>query len=74
MNEQNNPLKSEDETGVSAEINKEINKEIKAKWRYWLNIKSKKNKTLLILICIALAGLKIFTTVLTFEWLAGFFN
>ena len=70
MNEQNKPLKSEDETGVSAEINKEI----KAKWRYWLNIKSKKTKAFLILICIALVGLKIFTTVLTFEWLASLFN
>lgn len=70
MNEQKEPLKSKDEIGVSAEINKEI----KAKWRYWFNIKSKKTKAFLILICIALVGLKIFTTVLTFEWLASLFN
>ena len=52
----------------------EVKEEIKAKWRYWKSIKSKKTKALLILQFIGLIWLKIFTTVLTFDWLASFFN
>ena len=52
----------------------EVKEEIKAKWRYWKSIKSKKIKALLILLFIGLVWLKIFTTVLTFDWLASFFN
>ncbi|MBA6292529.1 hypothetical protein H4J58_16630 [Colwellia sp. MB3u-70] len=52
----------------------EVTDEIKAKLLYWRNIKSKRNKTLLIVLLLSLVGLKVFTTVLTFEWLAGLFN
>ena len=52
----------------------EVKEEIKAKWLYWKSIKSKKTKALLILLFIGLIWLKIFTTVLTFDWLASFFN
>ena len=66
MNTEKNELKSEASAEVSAEI--------KAKWQVWKNIKSKKAKALLILVAIGLVCLKIFTTVLTFDWLASFFN
>ena len=56
------------------ELKYEVSAEIKAKWRYWNNIKNKKNKALLILLAIGLVCLKVFTTVLTFEWLASLFN
>ncbi|MBA6340784.1 hypothetical protein H4J59_07245 [Colwellia sp. MB02u-10] len=52
----------------------EVTDEIKAKLLYWRNIKSQRNKTLLIVFLLSLVGLKVFTTVLTFEWLAGLFN
>jgi hypothetical protein len=51
----------------------EVMDEIKAKLLYWNNIKSKKNKVLLIILFLGLIGLKVFTTVLTFDWLAGLF-
>ncbi|MBA6391739.1 hypothetical protein H4J38_13270 [Colwellia sp. BRX10-3] len=56
------------------EASNEVKEEIKAKWVYWKNIKSKKAKALLIVLVIGLIGLKIFTTVLTFDWLASLFN
>jgi hypothetical protein len=56
------------------EAKNEVKEEIKAKWLYWKNIKSKKVKALLIVLLIGLIGLKIFTTVLTFDWLASLFN
>jgi len=52
----------------------EVKQEIKAKLLYWNSIKSKKTKALLIVLFLSLIGLKIFTTVLTFDWLAGLFN
>jgi len=52
----------------------ELKQEIKAKWLDWKNIKSKKTKALLILLFVGLIGLKIFTTVLTFDWLASLFS
>jgi hypothetical protein len=51
----------------------EVMDEIKAKLLYWNNIKSTKNKVLLIILFLGLIGLKVFTTVLTFDWLAGLF-
>ncbi|OUS29992.1 hypothetical protein A9Q98_05565 [Thalassotalea sp. 42_200_T64] len=48
----------------------EVKSEIKAKLLFWNNIKSKKVKASLILLFLGLIGLKIFTTVLTFDWLA----
>ncbi|WP_172820650.1 hypothetical protein [Cognaticolwellia beringensis] len=55
-------------------VKNEVKEEIKAKWLYWNNIKSKKNKVLLVILLLSLIGLKIFTTVLTFDWLASLFN
>ena len=49
----------------------ELKSEFQAKLLFWNNIKSKKIKALLILLCFGLIGLKVFTTVLTFDWLAG---
>jgi hypothetical protein len=52
----------------------QIKTEAKAKLLFWNNMQSKKAKVALIFLTIALVGLKIFTTVLTFEWLANLFN
>lgn len=49
----------------------ELKNEFQAKLLFWNNIKSKKIKALLILLCFGLIGLKVFTTILTFDWLAG---
>lgn len=51
----------------------ELKGEFKAKLDYWNNIKNRKAKALLILMFLALIGLKIFTTVLTFDWLTSLF-
>ncbi|AZQ85370.1 hypothetical protein EKO29_16095 [Colwellia sp. Arc7-635] len=53
-----------------AEIKDEINKKL----LYWKNLKSKKAKLFLIIIALGLIGLKVFTTVLTFDWLTSLFN
>jgi len=53
---------------------KEVKSEIKAKLLTWNNIQSGKAKVALIILFIALVGLKIFTTVLTFDWLVSLFN
>ncbi len=47
----------------------EIKNAIKSKISFWNNIKSKKLKAGLIILSLGLIGLKVFTTVLTFEWL-----
>jgi hypothetical protein len=52
----------------------DIKSEIKAKLLYWNNIQSKKAKVGLIILCVGLIALKIFTTVLTFDWLTGLFS
>ena len=49
----------------------EVKSEVKAKLLFWNNLKSRKLKVALVLLFIALVGLKIFTTVLTFDWLAS---
>jgi hypothetical protein len=49
----------------------ELKSEFQAKFLFWNNIKSRKIKALLILLCFSLIGLKVFTTILTFDWLAG---
>jgi hypothetical protein len=54
-------------------MNKDFDKlksELQAKLLFWNNIKSKQTKALLILVLLGLIGLKIFTTILTFDWLA----
>ena len=48
----------------------EISNNFKAKLAFWNNIKSKKFKVLIIFVFLGIIGLKIFTTVLTFDWLA----
>jgi hypothetical protein len=52
----------------------DIKSEIKAKLLYWNNIQSKKAKVGLIILFAGLIALKIFTTVLTFDWLTGLFS
>lgn len=48
----------------------ELKSEFQEKFIFWNNIKSNKIKALLILLCCGLIGLKVFTTILTFDWLA----
>ena len=50
-----------------------IKSELNAKLQLWNNVKSIKIKMALILIFVALVGLKVFTTVLTFDWIANLF-
>lgn len=45
--------------------------EIKEKLALWNSIESKKVKFGLIIVAIGIIGLKVFTTVLTFDWLAA---
>ncbi|WP_444937526.1 hypothetical protein [Microbulbifer sp. JMSA002] len=52
----------------------ELKSEFKAKLLFWNNIKSKKLKVALIVLFVGLVGLKVFTSVLTFDWLVSFFN
>ena len=52
----------------------EVKHELKAKLLYWHNLKSRKVKTAVILLGLTIIALKIFTTVLTFDWLSGLFS
>ena len=52
----------------------EIKNEVKAKLLFWKNIKSRKVKVLFLFLFLGLVGLKVFTTVLTFDWLARFLS
>ena len=52
----------------------EVKTEVKAKLTFWNNIQSKKMKAALILLFVGLIGLKVFTTVLTFDWLSNLFS
>jgi len=52
----------------------EIKTELKSKLLFWNSIQSKKVKIALIFLFIGLVGLKVFTTVLTFDWLASLFS
>ncbi|MGO2130372.1 MAG: hypothetical protein ACTH4U_16685 [Pseudoalteromonas prydzensis] len=49
----------------------ELKSELQAKLLFWNNLKSKKIKVIFILIIFGLIGLKVFTTMLTFDWLTG---
>ncbi len=51
----------------------ELKGEFRAKLDYWNNMKSRKTKVFLIVLSLALIALKIFTTVLTFDWLTSLF-
>jgi len=48
----------------------DVKNEVKAKLLLWENIKNTKVKVILIFLFFGLVGLKVFTTVLTFDWLA----
>ena len=48
----------------------EVKNDVKAKLLLWKNIKNTKVKVILIFLFLGLVGLKVFTTVLTFDWLA----
>tara|TARA_B100000809_G_C14885198_1_gene440644 strand:- start:475 stop:651 length:177 start_codon:yes stop_codon:yes gene_type:complete len=52
----------------------EIKNELKAKLLYWNNLKSRKIKAAVILLFLGVIVLKIFTTVLTFDWVSGLFK
>jgi hypothetical protein len=56
------------------EVMNELTDEFKAKLLFWRNIQSKKVKVALLFLFIALIILKVFTTVLTFDWLASLLN
>ncbi|MDC1298781.1 hypothetical protein N8Z64_04420 [Pseudomonadales bacterium] len=48
----------------------EVKNDVKAKLLLWKNIKNTKVKVIFIFLFFGLVGLKVFTTVLTFDWLA----
>jgi hypothetical protein len=52
----------------------EIKEEVKAKLLYWNNIQSSTAKIALVFIFVGLVALKVFTTVLTFDWLSSLFS
>ena len=52
----------------------ELKSEFKAKLLFWSSIQSVKVKIALCLLFIVLIGLKVFTTVLTFDWLVDLFS
>ena len=52
----------------------EVKNEVKAKLLLWKNIKNRKVKVIFIFLFLGLVGLKVFTTVLTFDWLASLFS
>jgi hypothetical protein len=52
----------------------EVKNEIKAKLLYWNNLKSRKIKFAVIVLSLGIIMLKIFTTILTFDWLSDLFS
>tara|TARA_B100000809_G_scaffold173408_1_gene170638 strand:- start:1 stop:189 length:189 start_codon:yes stop_codon:yes gene_type:complete len=56
----------------------EVKNEVKDKLLLWKNIQSRKVKVIFIFLFLflflGLVGLKVFTTVLTFDWLASLFS
>jgi len=48
----------------------DVKNDVKAKLLLWKNIKNTKVKVIFIFLFLGLVGLKVFTTVLTFDWLA----
>ncbi|MDC3364912.1 hypothetical protein OAV86_02510 [Pseudomonadales bacterium] len=51
------------------EATDEVKNDVKAKLLLWKNIKNTKVKVIFIFLFFGLVGLKVFTTVLTFDWL-----
>lgn len=56
------------------ELIRKVQSEVKAKLLFSRNIQNKTVKAGFIFVAIGLIALKIFTTVLTFDWLASLFN
>ena len=54
------------------EVIDNVKNEMKSKLLFWNNIQSRTVKVALIFLFVALVGLKIFTSVLTFDWLVSF--
>jgi hypothetical protein len=52
----------------------EVKNEVKDKLLLWKNIQSRKVKVIFIFLFLGLVGFKVFTTVLTFDWLASLFS
>ncbi|WP_019028626.1 hypothetical protein [Colwellia piezophila] len=52
----------------------EVKTEFKAKLYYWQNLKSRKVKLAVIILGVGIIALKIFTTVLTVDWLSELFS
>jgi len=52
----------------------EVKSELKAKLVYWNNLKSSKVKAAVIVLSLGIIMLKIFTTILTFDWLSDLFS
>ena len=52
------------------EATDDVKNDVKAKLLLWKNIKNTKVKVIFIFLFFGLVGLKVFTTVLTFDWLA----
>ncbi|MDA9281727.1 hypothetical protein N9Q14_03820 [Pseudomonadales bacterium] len=63
-------ISSQLKEGFIKEAIDEVKNEVKAKLLLWKNIKNTKVKVILIFLFLGLVGLKVFTTVLTFDWLA----
>jgi len=57
-----------------SEAKNEVKNELKAKLVYWNNLKNSKVKAGVILVFIGVIALKIFTSILTFEWLSRLFQ
>ncbi|MGJ8662625.1 MAG: hypothetical protein ACSHWU_03195 [Marinicella sp.] len=51
----------------------EIKSAAKVKMNFWHNIKSRWVKALIVVLFLSLIALKVFTTVLTFDWLSSLF-
>jgi hypothetical protein len=52
----------------------EVKSEVNTKLLYWNNIQTKKRKVAVICFFVGLVALKVFTTVLTFDWLTSLFS
>jgi len=52
------------------EATDEVKNDVDSKLLLWKNIKNTKVKVIFIFLFFGLVGLKVFTTVLTFDWLA----
>jgi len=63
-------ISSQLKEGFMKEAIDDVKNDVKAKLLLWKNIKNTKVKVIFIFLFFGLVGLKVFTTVLTFDWLA----